>query len=206
LPSLLGAMHPTPRRDPVSTARPVSLVIAHWTTALLLTVAAGTFLARECVEATSARAVLLAVHEQAGMWVLVTVLLRLVLRLQSSPAPSSNDAAWQRGIAAAVHGLLYLATLSMPLLGWAAAQARGEAIRLLGVPLPTWIRSRDLDLADDLIERHGLVAWALLALVLLHVAAALWHHFVLHDGLLRRMWPWGAVAKTKSSTTRRRHR
>jgi cytochrome b561 len=54
--------------------------------------------------------------------------------------------------------------------------------------LPTIIGA-DEDLADRLQDLHVDAAWALLALVCLHIGAALWHHFVLRDGVLRRMLP-----------------
>jgi cytochrome b561 len=46
------------------------------------------------------------------------------------------------------------------------------------------------DLAEAAREAHELLGWTMAALVILHVAAALWHHFLLHVGVLARMLPW----------------
>jgi cytochrome b561 len=54
--------------------------------------------------------------------------------------------------------------------------------------LPALI-GRDLDLADTLEDWHSALAWTLLALIALHVAAALWHQYIRRDGLLDAMWP-----------------
>lgn len=183
-------------------ARPLSLVLAHWATAALLLAAAATVLLRECLDGDAARKWLLALHQQVGLLVLGVIVLRVLVRLRvgrlSTPAAQP---AWQRWSAAVVHGLLYLVVVALPLLGWAATNARGEALSWLGITLPRWVAQRDLDLADDLVERHQAVAWALLALVLVHTAAALWHHFIVRDDLLVRMWPWRRVDPGILSTT-----
>lgn len=172
-------------------ARPLSLVLAHWATAALLLTAVITVLLRECVEGDAVRKALLALHQQVGLLVLVVIVLRVLMRLRIGSLASLGDQpAWQRWAAAAVHGLLYCAALALPLLGWAASNARGETLSWLSITLPHWVAERDLDLADELIERHQAVAWALLALVLAHAGAALWHHFVVRDDVLIQMWPW----------------
>jgi cytochrome b561 len=88
-----------------------------------------------------------------------------------------------------VHGALYGLFFMVPLAGWAYSSAAGFPVVLFGVlPLPDFVRP-DRALAEVLKERHALLAFALAALVLLHVAAALKHHFVDRDGLLQRMRP-----------------
>ncbi len=57
------------------------------------------------------------------------------------------------------------------------------------IPLPDWV-PRDRELAEALKPWHGALSYALIALVALHVAAALKHHLVDRDGLLHRMRPW----------------
>jgi hypothetical protein len=76
----------------------------------------------------------------------------------------------------------------LPLLGWALSNAEGKPVHLFGLTLPALV-SADEDLADTLQAWHLNAAWVLLGLVSLHVAAALWHHFVLRDEVLRRMLP-----------------
>jgi cytochrome b561 len=93
-----------------------------------------------------------------------------------------------RVAAGATHVALYALLLAMPLLGWALSNAQGKPVHFLGATLPALVGD-DEDLADRLQAWHIDAAWVLLALVCLHVAAALFHHFVLRDGVLRRMWP-----------------
>jgi len=69
-----------------------------------------------------------------------------------------------------------------------ASSAAGTPVHFFGLTLPALV-GEDEDLADTLQSLHVDAAWALLALVTLHLAAALWHHFVLRDHTLRMMLP-----------------
>jgi cytochrome b561 len=96
---------------------------------------------------------------------------------------------WQQRAAQATHVAIYLLAFAIPLVGWAYSSAAGMQIVVYGVlPLPNLLMV-DPDLAKAIKPWHGRLAFALGALVLLHVAAALKHHFVDHDGLLHRMRP-----------------
>ena len=86
------------------------------------------------------------------------------------------------------HAALYAALLALPLLGWALSDAAGKPPHLFGLALPALVAEDD-DLADRLLAWHQDLAWVLLALVSLHIAAALWHHFIRRDDVLRAMWP-----------------
>ncbi|MGC4079605.1 MAG: cytochrome b [Rubrivivax sp.] len=179
---------------------PISRAL-HWLGALCVLVAFAAVLAREAIDADAPRAVLMAVHRQAGLTALVLLAARLVARLVSRarwPEPA-EDSPWLRRAAAGAHGLLYVALLVLPLLGWSLTNAHGHPLALWGLlRLPTLVAT-DPDRADDLEDWHGDLAWALAVLVALHVGAALWHHFVRRDGVLRRMWP--ARAPYSSTTT-----
>jgi thiosulfate reductase cytochrome b subunit len=93
-------------------------------------------------------------------------------------------------IAAALgHYALYATTLALPVLGWLTANAYGQTLRLFSLlPLPT-LMARDRELGYGLQDWHVDAAWVLLALVLGHVAAALWHHYIRRDNVLRSMQP-----------------
>jgi cytochrome b561 len=82
---------------------------------------------------------------------------------------------------------MYLLFFAVPLLGWAYSSAAGFPVVLFGVlPLPDLV-SPDRALAEALKPWHGRAAFALAALVLLHVAAVAKHHWVDRDALLARM-------------------
>jgi cytochrome b561 len=108
---------------------------------------------------------------------------RLGLAAWQGPVPRAT--AWLPEL---VHGLSYVLLLGLPALGLALTNARGHAVSLPVVgALPTLL-PRDLDLADSLEQWHAGVAWLLLSLIALHVAAAVWHQWVRRDGLLDAMW------------------
>jgi cytochrome b561 len=75
----------------------------------------------------------------------------------------------------------------VPLAGWAYSSAAGFPVVWFGVlPLPDFV-SPDKALAEVMKQRHEILAWTLAALVAMHIAAAIKHHFIDRDGLLKRM-------------------
>ena len=80
--------------------------------------------------------------------------------------------------------------IAVPLSGWIMSSAKGFTTVYLGIfPLPDLI-SKDTVLAESLVDVHEFLNYALLLLVLLHIAAAIKHHFINHDSVLVRMLPW----------------
>ncbi|MFM0195170.1 cytochrome b [Paraburkholderia strydomiana] len=128
-------------------------------------------------------------------WIGVTVLMLAVARVlwratHRAPALDSATPAWQKAAAHAVHGLLYLLMLAIPVSGYLYSSAAGIQVVYLGiVPLPTFI-GPDQALKATLRTVHVLLNYTLLALVAMHVLAALKHQFVDRDGLLARMIPF----------------
>jgi cytochrome b561 len=130
-------------------------------------------------------------HKSFGLLILTLALLRLLWRLVNPrPALPTDMASLERQAAGWSHRTLYALTVLLPLSGWAIASTTMLEIPTLafylfvvpGLPLA---RS---DAAEALWSSvHDILGWVLLALVLLHVAAALRHHFLLRDGVLRRM-------------------
>jgi cytochrome b561 len=164
---------------------PKRVVLIHWLTFLVVLGVFAFVLSREFIESREVRQSLLTLHRYAGLTALVLVLLRIPTRL-SAQQPEHGLAPLTRKLAAAGHGLLYLALIATPLLGYALACARTGHVDYFGLPLPV-LFGKDRDLADQLEGIHSLLGWAMLALVTLHVAAALWHHLVIKDGVLLSM-------------------
>jgi cytochrome b561 len=131
-------------------------------------------------------------HKWAGITILALSMLRLGWRLTHRPPPLSARMqrampGWQIGAFHATHRLMYALFFIVPLLGWAYSSAAGFPIVWFGVlPLPDFV-PKDRALSETIKPWHGLAAYALLALIVLHVAAALKHHFVDRDGLLGRI-------------------
>lgn len=128
-------------------------------------------------------------HKWAGMMILGLSALRLLWRLTHRPPAQPSLPRWQELAANGTHRLLYALFFAVPLAGWAYSSASGFPVVVFGVfPLPDWVVV-DRELAAQLKPIHKWLALSLAALALLHVAAALKHQWLDHDGLLRRMWP-----------------
>jgi cytochrome b561 len=128
-------------------------------------------------------------HKWAGIVILTLSLLRLLWRLTHRPPADLPMPAWQQRAAQLTHRALYALFFAVPLAGWAHSSAAGFPVVVFGVlPLPDFVPV-DRALADLLKESHEALASALALLVVVHVGAALKHHFIDRDGLLRRMWP-----------------
>ncbi|VTU28039.1 cytochrome b [Variovorax sp. PBL-E5] len=129
-------------------------------------------------------------HKSTGMLILTLVVLRLLWRLVTpTPALPADTPAWERAAARASHVLLYLLMITMPLSGWVLNAAAGVPFRIFRlIPLPA-IVAPDKQTADLAAAVHFSLFVALAALLVLHIGAALRHHFVKHDDVLRRMLP-----------------
>ena len=164
----------------------------HWLIALLIVVAFLVGLSMVDLPFSPRRFRLFNWHKWLGIAALFLSAARLLWRAAGHPPPPSPPgmAAWQRSASRATHALFYVLFFVVPLLGWAYTSAVGVPVVFLGVlPLPDFV-PRDKALGDVLKELHELASWGLAALVALHVAAALKHHYLERDGLLVRMWPW----------------
>lgn len=129
-------------------------------------------------------------HLALGSGLLLVVLLRILWRLTHRPPPPPPLPAWQRWLAGATHVALYLVLILMPLAGWASASAHGYPVRAFGVlPLPALVpyRARSGFRLGDV--HADVLYWILLALIAMHVGAALYHRFIKRDSVLERMLP-----------------
>jgi len=133
-------------------------------------------------------------HKSVGITILLLTLVRLAWRLTHRPPP-----AVERGfggfLAKAVHTGFYLFLIAMPLTGWAiVSTSRIEVPTMLWGVLPWPHLPLASGVHDAAEEAHELIAWAGVALFLLHVAGVIRHQFLLRDGLLKRMGPGGSAA------------
>jgi cytochrome b561 len=133
---------------------------------------------------------LIRLHFTFGVVILSVAIVRLVWRAtHGEPAPEAGLPRWQSLSGEIVHWLLYALLFVIPLLGWMDASRRGMPVVMFGLELPKLLETRapGWGWTGDV---HGLLAnYLMLALVGLHVAAALYHHFVMRDGVLKRMLP-----------------
>jgi cytochrome b561 len=133
---------------------------------------------------------LISLHFTFGIIILAVAIVRLAWRLtHREPPPEDGLPPWQNLTAHIVHYLLYALLFAIPVLGWINASWRGMPIVMFGLELPQLVATRapGWGWTGDV---HGLMSnYLMLALVGLHVVAALYHHFVRHDGVLKRMLP-----------------
>jgi cytochrome b561 len=165
-------------------------VALHWLIALLILCGftLGTYMVDLHASPTKVR--LYSYHKWIGITVLALVLVRSVWRLAHAPPPEVPMPRWQLIAARVTHYLMYALMLVTPIIGWMYSSATGFPVVYLKLwQLPDLVH-KNRDLAKVLGEIHGLLAWTLGWLVVLHVAAALKHHFVDRDATLRRMLVW----------------
>jgi len=175
------------------TPRYTSVAIAlHWLIALaiLCNLALGLYMTGLPLSVGPIKLKLYAYHKWAGVSIFALVLLRVMWRLgHRPPAPPADTPAWQRRAATGAHLLLYLLTVAVPLTGWLFSSAKGFQTVVFGVwPIPDLL-SKDPALAEILRGGHASLNYLMAALVILHVAAALKHHWIDRDSVLSSMLP-----------------
>ncbi len=129
-------------------------------------------------------------HKWAGVAIFLLVLARIAWRLaHRPPAPVAGKPARQRQAAEAVHVLLYVLMVAVPISGWLMSSAKGVPTVWFGVlPLPDLL-GKDKELGELLETVHKILNLGMAALVLVHAGAALKHHLVDRDDVLVRMLP-----------------
>jgi cytochrome b561 len=173
-------------------------ILLHWASALAVLVLIGLGLTMTHAALAPLRQFqLYQWHKSVGVTVLALTVLRLLWRLthRAPPHPAGMPAR-ERRAAAAAHHLLYLLLVGLPLTGWAVVSLSPFNIPTVLYGLVPWphlplaAHVPDPAAAEGLLKQvHALGAWFLAALLAVHVAAALRHHFLLRDDVLRRMLP-----------------
>ncbi len=167
----------------------------HWLTLVLIVAAYVLATLLEDMKLSPLKLQLYAWHKWVGMSVLFLLPLRLLMRRLDPIDHRAELTGLEVKISAAVHGLLYLSLICVPLFGWLNSSAAGFSVVWFGVlPLPDLV-GKDKALAEIFEELHEGSVNLLIALVLLHAAAALYHHHFRRDGVLARMVP-GLKRKT----------
>ena len=130
-------------------------------------------------------------HKWIGVTIFLLVGLRLAWRVSHRPpALPAETPEWQRHAAAIAHAMLYLLMLAVPISGWVMSSAGGFPVVYFGVfQLPDLV-TKDKELFELMKSVHFGLNKALLALVVLHVGAAVKHHYVDRDDVLARMVPY----------------
>jgi cytochrome b561 len=126
-------------------------------------------------------------HFSVGAAILFFIVLRLVWRLLHPVPQLPTLTPWERVLAGFTHWVLYILVLVMTLLGWAATNSRGWDVNLFGIVTLPKISPNDSERGHECGDIHNIFVYVLLGFIILHVAAALYHHFVKHDQVVGRM-------------------
>jgi cytochrome b561 len=133
---------------------------------------------------------LVSIHKPIGIAILVLAVLRLAIRIRTGvPALPADLPEPMRLAAKLSHVLLYALMIAMPLIGWAMLSAAAYPVELLGGYRLPAILPQDDRMHTLLRNAHRALAYAFFALILAHVAAALFHALVRRDGVFEAMSP-----------------
>jgi cytochrome b561 len=180
-------------------------IILHWVMALGILALAGIGLAMTHLKLDPLKLFqLYQLHKSIGLTILLAAILRLAWRLiNRPPALPAAMTQFARKAAEGSHFLLYFLLIALPLTGWALVSASVLDIPTVLYGIVPWPHLPILSTLDNkkpvedalkLVHAYG--AWALIALVAAHAGAALHHHFIAKDNVLRRMLPGGRGTST----------
>ncbi len=161
----------------------------HWAIAILIIVTIPCALVMTNSGPGPLQNFLFVTHESIGLTVLALAVLRILWRLVEPPPPlPASVPPGQALLAHLNHWLLYALLFVMPATGYLSVIAGGYPMNYFGLfDVPRLVAKNELGKFRE--TPHATLQYAIYALVLAHVAAALYHHVVRQDGVLRRMWP-----------------
>jgi cytochrome b561 len=164
--------------------------LLHWLVVALIITQFTLFALFDDLPSGPKKLALLARHKSVGITILMLAVLRLVWRW-TNPTPPLPDTLKpsQRTLARLTHALLYVLLFGVPIAGWMMSSARGFPVSWFGLfTLPDLV-PKNKPLYELLVTTHGILGWTLGVVAIIHMLAALMHHFVLKDDVLRRMLP-----------------
>ena len=139
-------------------------------------------------------------HKSTGLSILVLSIARVLWRIVNPmPALPEHMPPWERLAARGVHYIFYVLIIAIPLAGWAMVSSSPLGLPTMWYGLFEWPhipflselpREEKQQIIGTFRDTHNMLAYLALALIVLHVAAALKHHFWDRDTVLTRMLPW----------------
>lgn len=162
--------------------------IFHWLTAVLIFIQIPLGFYAESLRLSPLKIDVFVWHKSLGMLILLLVVARLLWRIKNTLPVALATNRLQQLLASLAHGMLYFLMLALPLSGWVTSSAANFPVKLFWmVPLPA-IVGPDQDLKALAAQVHEICVFVTIAILLVHIAAALRHHFILRDSALKRMW------------------
>jgi cytochrome b561 len=163
-------------------------ITLHWLIAVMVICMLGVGLYMVTLKLGPLKLDLFRYHKEFGLLVLMLAVLRLGWRLaNTTPGYPAHVPMWQKFLAHSVHWLLYGFLFAMPVTGYFLTCAWGYAPSFFGLFVVPPLIEPNENLAHLLGTVHQWLAYSLIVLICGHVGAALEHHFVEGDNILRRM-------------------
>ena len=162
--------------------------IFHWLTALLIFIQIPLGIYAKEVKLSPLKFDLFVWHKSIGFVILLLTISRLLWRISGTVPTVATGTAMQQTLAKVAHGVLYVLMLLLPISGWIISSAANIPINLFWlVELPAIADPNEA--LKELAEAVHCTCVALLLVILaLHIGAALHHHFILRDSVLKRLW------------------
>lgn len=159
----------------------------HWLVFLIIVVSlASVQLHEEMPKGSDIRATFMKIHMLMGQLIFLSVVIRIVVRaLMKDPDPIDMPQ-WQVLTSKLVHIALYAWMILLPMTGVLFVQAGGREIHFMTFTLPQLLEPNP-ELKATLKGIHEFLGESIYYLIGLHAAAALWHHYIQKDGILKRM-------------------
>ncbi len=172
----------------------LTMRVLHWSMAFIMItmIAAGIYMVNGPWggEFPASRGWLYDYHRGMGFVLMILVIIRLMAyRFTTPPSPLPVTVSpGQQMVSKTVHFVLYASLITHPIFGWVATNIWGvRDIPVFGLFTLPPLAEKNRELGNVLLEWHGYMGFAIAALIVLHVAAAIYHHMVLKDGVLMRM-------------------
>lgn len=180
------AENPAPH-SPRSARYGAVAIALHWLTALLVVGLAGVGFWVADLKPSPRSIEIYNWHKGFGLTVLALTAIRIAWRAMHPPPPLLLATRAKRVLAHAVHGIMYLLLLAMPITGWLQNSAAGFPLSWFGLFRVPPLIERNREAFEFWQDVHAALAVVLVALIVLHVAAAVKHRFVDRDATLARM-------------------
>jgi len=162
--------------------------LLHWLMAVLIALQGiGGWIGHE-MDRSPLKVDVMTAHKSLGITLLLLAVIRLLWRwAHPAPPQPAGSKPWEIRAAWLSHATLYLLMIALPLSGWLAASTSLIPWKLWWfIPWPS-IAPVDPHLHEIATEVHEALVWSLMAILVVHIAAALRHHFVKHDTVLLRI-------------------
>jgi cytochrome b561 len=164
----------------------------HWTVAFLVITIVPIGLLMGRIDEGPTQNNLFFIHKSIGALILILMTLRLIYRFaHGAPSPYADLKPWERAVSETVHWTLYALLIVTPIVGLVGHSLFGAPVPFFGIFQIPVFTPKNEHLSETLFTIHSWLGWAVGVLFCLHIAGALRHFIVLHDGVLHRMLPGG---------------